>query len=94
MSSDKEDGYELVMPFVVCTSEGGPYEDSPFVAGVHFGQIYVACDLGTPIISRYVPTGLVPQLDLAAMHFGYTFEFQKWEDNEDDWTLVTLTKKA
>lgn len=31
-SGDTE--YGLIMPFVVCESRGGPYEDDPFVAGL------------------------------------------------------------
>lgn len=35
--SDAE--YGLVMPFVVCASNGGPYEDDSFVAGFALGLL-------------------------------------------------------
>lgn len=44
MSEEPE--LSLVMPFVVCTSEGGPYEDESFVAGWDLGTLDARLDAG------------------------------------------------
>lgn len=31
--AEEEQEYDLVMPFVVCQSQGGPYDDDAFVGG-------------------------------------------------------------
>lgn len=69
----------LVMPFVVCASKGGPYDDASFVAGFECGQI--DRQLGQEAPRRYAPdlpvhAGNVPQLDLIAMRNGYVVTFE------------------
>ena len=82
---DSEGEYGLVMPFVVCPD---PYEDQAFVAGCYQGQITEKLQSGVKEHAQYVPTPLVPQLDLLAMHHGLTFKSEPWEDCPDDWTWV------
>jgi hypothetical protein len=88
--------YGLLYPFVVCTSQDGPYEDGAFVAGCYFGQIQTECR--TIIEGRYkrwyVPSPLVSQLDLLAMQEGLTMAAEPWEDYPDEWTQVTLSRIA
>ncbi|MEV8043554.1 hypothetical protein AB0P02_06835 [Streptomyces griseoluteus] len=73
---DAEGSYELAMPFVLTTSEGGPYDDQAFAAGMACGQLWVELrDLavhGATPRPRYVQPEYVPQFDLIAMHYGYT----------------------
>lgn len=83
--SDAE--YGLVMPFVVCASQGGPYEDDAFVGGYECGQIDTALSLRQPIGYRQVHTTSLPQLDLIAMRHGY--RLLKGEDN-DGWTEISV----
>lgn len=71
---EHEATYGLVMPFVVCQTNGGPYEDSAFVAGSYFGEIdaHMRAMKGTTAVLRYsVPEALMPQIDLLAMHHRY-----------------------
>lgn len=90
---EQEPTFGLVMPFVVVTSVGGPYDDTAFVAGCYYADIdRVLKDWGPPEYSAYVYPALVPQLDLLAMHHGYTMVSEPWEDHPDDWTLVTFSR--
>lgn len=91
-----EEGYGLLYPFVVCASKGGPYDDGAFVAGCWFGQVSTECKgiaLGHEK-SWYVPSALVPQIDLLAMHEGLTIAAEPWGDYPDEWTQVTLSRGA
>ena len=69
--------YSMVMPFVVTTDNGGPYEPSAFVAGVYFGEASVLLPLLKfgAMYRRYVPTPLAGQLDLLCMAHEHGVEF-------------------
>jgi hypothetical protein len=73
-----EDGFELVMPFVLVKSNGGPYDDEAFDAGMACGQLWVELVALSPHEAlprpRYVPPEYVHQMDLIAMHFEYTLK--------------------
>lgn len=93
--SDRD--YGLVMPFVVCEDQGGPFDSGAFVAGYECG----ACDLmlhslkrvgGT--FQRYVDPRIVAQLDLIAMQHGYEVTSEPWNEHPDEWTLVTFAPAA
>ena len=85
---------ELVYPFIVCQSNGGEYEDQSFVAGAQFGHIEALMEENNPTIDRYVHSGIVSQLDLAAMYHGYLMEeIVPWEDDPDSWTWVKLIRQ-
>jgi len=80
MDDEYEEGgqqFELVMPFVVVTSKGGPYDDGAFVAGWECAAI----DKALAAIAEYavsfrrtVHSANLPQLDLIAMKHGYAME--------------------
>lgn len=89
-SDDEAPTYSLVMPFVVCQSKDGPYDDGAFVAGVRFGKLDSLLNMKPSQHSEYVEAELVPQLELLAMHHGYKFEAQPWEDHPTEWVLVTF----
>lgn len=89
MSSDA--GYGLVMPFVVCQSAGGPYDDDAFVAGYECGRLEMVLAQGPESVELPVHTASVPQVDLIAMKQGYAMTAERWEDGEE-WTSVSLTK--
>lgn len=89
--SDSQD-FSLVMPFIVCATNGGPYDDAAFVAGARFEVLRKQAESGELIIRSYEPTQLVPQLDLVAMRYGYTMDVEPWEEHPDEWSRVTLAK--
>ncbi|WP_030186093.1 hypothetical protein [Streptomyces capuensis] len=76
--ADEDATYELVMPFVLCQSNGGPYDDEAFAAGMACGQLWTELRVlqahGATPRPRYVQPEHVPQLDLIAMHYGYTLK--------------------
>lgn len=89
------DGNEfgLVMPFVACTSQGGPYDDDSFVAG--FTCAFIEAMMAEPhgyTIERAVPPALLPQLDLIAMRHGWTLTSLPWEEAPDEWALATFDR--
>jgi hypothetical protein len=96
MTDPTDDGYELVMPFVACASNGGPYDDDAFVAGYHAGQIdrslaAVAAVGGTELrVTTYAQ--LLPQLDLIAMQHGFQVASEAAEDAEG-WAFVTFRRE-
>jgi hypothetical protein len=81
-----EEEWGLVFPFVVCRSNGGPYDDEAFVAGYQAGQISkalaAAAAVGADRCMFTVRTDLVPQLDLIAMHYGFSLEAKQIEETE------------
>lgn len=69
-----EPTYELAVPFKLCASQGGPYPDDAFVAGVEVGSVdarmKAVVDAGGTGIIVTVRTDHVEQLELHAMHRG------------------------
>ncbi len=65
----------LLDPFVACKSQGGPYDDDPFVAGVQVGQIdralTVAAAAGADRLTFTARTDLIRQLELCGMARGF-----------------------
>lgn len=97
MSDQPDDAYSLVMPFIACQSQDGPYEDDAFVAGYQAGQIdrslaAVAVVCGSELQAT-VNTALVPQLDLVAMNHGFQMEAADAADAEG-WTFVTFRRSS
>jgi hypothetical protein len=94
VNEEEESEYGLIMPFVVCQSNGGPYEDRPFVAGVRIGVLIQRMTNGEPEISSYEYPAMLPQIDLLAMHYGYQLESEPWEEHPDEWVYVRLAKTS
>lgn len=99
MSDHEEPGHErwgLVMPFVVCSSKGGPYEDTAFVAGYQAGGIDMALAAQSAISGEgmrvTVYTALVPQLDLIAMRHGFLAEAET-DTLYPQWTVWRAYRK-
>lgn len=94
--SDANRDFNLIMPFVVCQSKGGPYDDNAYVAGYEAG----ALDQGLRALNaiRAVPTlpYLIhadnrPQVDLIAMRRGFSVIFV---ETADGWCEATFSKAA
>jgi len=94
VTDDKPEGdaYTLVMPFIVTTSAGGPYDDAAFAAGIDCGRLWeelFACSrMGATPIARHVKTPAVAQIDLIAMQHGYRAAFGPEE--VPGWRLATF----
>lgn len=72
--NDHEDGFEMLVPIVAGTSEGGPFDDASFVAGFEMGRFWQTCASMQGLVGQ--TSGRVtihrnnkPQADLIAMHF-------------------------
>ncbi|MEV5629163.1 hypothetical protein [Micromonospora tulbaghiae] len=94
MDQPQTEGMELAFPFVACQSHGGPYADDPFVAGYQAGRIDTAlaavAAVGATTATYTVLTTLVPQLDLIAMHHGFTTVGAERHAEALEWSLVTF----
>jgi hypothetical protein len=89
---------ELVMPFVVVASKGGPYDDESFAAGWQAGQIEgalaTAVHLGaTRLHFPIFRTALLKQVDLIAMRHGYTASVEASEE-WPEWGALVITKET
>lgn len=92
MTAESENTYGLVMPFIVVTSHGGPYDDVSFVAGCRYAAVAAALAEKPASYESYEYPALLPQLDLLAMHEGYVMETEPWDEHPEDWTLVRFTR--
>jgi hypothetical protein len=89
---DPDDGeYTLLYPFVVCKTNGGPWDDEAFVAGVRFGELAQRLKLREVFVELPIEHALVPQVDLLAMHEGYSVHFEPC-DTAEGWTNATLSR--
>lgn len=92
------EGYDLVMPFVVTASHGGPYEDEAFVAGWQCGEIDTALRATATIggsLRRQVLRALFPQVELIAMKHGLVVtKHQGGEGHDAEWADVTISESA
>lgn len=102
--SDEQDqpeneGLELVVPFTVCQSAGGPYDDTSFVAGFQAGTIDQALKTGAATSAESVKfpmvyVDLLKQLDLIGMNRGYPLMRFTSTDEYPDWAEVTFYASA
>lgn len=96
--SDQDPEYELLMPLVVCKSNGGPYDDKSFVVGMRYSEVMFGLQtlplFGIVEYTSWVEPDLVPQLDLLAMHYGWTVTTVpcSTEGCEEEWVHVKFTK--
>jgi len=88
--------YELVMPFVVVASKGGPYDDESFVAGWSCAVVDQALSAVAPwraTFRRTIRTDVMPQVDLIAMKHEYALVHDDPDadaERGDGWAMVTL----
>ena len=86
--------YDLVMPFVLVKSQGGPYDDADFVAGATCGalmeELRVCQAVAATPKERYIDEAHLPQVDLIAMRHGFSLE-QGELDEASGWRLVSFT---
>lgn len=83
MSADDEGDFGLVLPFTVVKSKGGPFDDDAYAAGFEAGRVWAELDHRPRSLTGSYRTVNVPQLDLIAMHFGYSLtvtDYDEWPD--------------
>lgn len=90
---DEYASYGLVMPFVVCASQGGPFEDDAFVSGFRCGEIDRTLHMNDGVNASLhwtVKAEELPQLDLIAMHRGFVMDRLLAGDLEQEtgWCVV------
>jgi hypothetical protein len=93
------DGYDLVVPFVACVSQGGPYDDVAFVAGFQAGMVdralHVAQRCGARVLTfTGVYSTLLRQVELLAMHRGFPVMESTIDDDRGEWATVTFRTSA
>lgn len=95
MDLPENDGMELVFPFVVCQSNGGPYDDDAFTAGYQCGRVdsalASAAAVGANRAAFTVGTRVVAQVELIAMHHGFAYIRVEECAETPEWSLVTIT---
>ena len=103
MSDQDDHDLELVIPFVIVESKGGPYQDESFVAGYQVGQIAtqleVTAAIGAPSLELpIVRRAILPQLELHAMHHGFPVltvsEPTAAHIGGDEWCSVSFARHA
>lgn len=97
--SGEDEGYEIVLPFVVVASQGGRFDDASFVAGFHTGQVMAMAGAlasleGSPVgsIEATVPAELLHQLDLVAMHHGLEYSWRRCSD-APEWAHIEMRRR-
>ena len=91
---DRSD-YELVMPFILCESNGGDLDDRAFAAGWRCAEVNAGAarlEAGQTDV-WVVPDDEVDQIDLIAMSQGCVMVTAP-NGEDTGWTLVRLTKTA
>ena len=94
MSDDEDVEYELVMPFVVVASTGGPYDDEAYCAGVELGRLdhdLLTMCTWVDQFEALIRLDNVPQVDLLAMQYGWTVDHDA-DQAYDGWIMVTLQR--
>jgi hypothetical protein len=93
-----EPDYEIVVPFKVCISAGGPYDDEAFVAGFQAGQIdqalQAAATMHAAEVRFTVYTTLVKQLELIGMSRGFAAVQVEECDGLPEWSFISFSAGA
>lgn len=97
MSQEHEEAqYTIVMPLVCTSDNGGPYDNTSFVAGANFEALRqrlesAAKHMTGGFVMEYIYPEMREQCDLLAMHLGYRMETKPWDQYPDEWLLATFT---
>lgn len=93
---EPETEYELVYPFIVCQTHGGPYDDETFTAGVQVGWIdrtlAVADAMDIQPVTFTARTVLLAQLELVGMAHHYPVMVME-ETTVKEWTLIAYHRE-
>lgn len=87
--------YGLVMPFVLAASQGGPYDDSAFVAGWRLAELgtllKTAERFALDVPDQTLYPADAPQADLLAMRYGFTMKVKSYDEN---WSIYNFTRNG
>lgn len=78
----------LVAPIVVVQPRG-PYDPASFIAGARMENWRCRLDTRPVMHVNYEPPELVPQLELLAMEYRYSFHVEPYDD---EWSLVEMRR--
>lgn len=90
--------FDLLMPFVVCKAQGGPFDDESFVAGWRCAEIDAALRVNGGCWQGHVKQTELPQVELIATRYrAYvrsTVEADATASDsaESPWCTVTITR--
>lgn len=87
--------YALIMPFVVCQSHGGPYEDAAFCAGWEMGMLDEQMKRmeRAVAVESTIRAASLPQADLVYMKHGFQITSTVYDDS-GEWAFVHAERKA
>jgi hypothetical protein len=96
------EGYELLMPFVVTKSHGGPWDDESFVAGWELGRLDAALGQAEGIdftrsltVTAQIRTDGVPQAELIAMKHGFVLTAREVDPGvAPGWSILDITREV
>ena len=89
MSTTSEVTVDEVMPFVLCRSNGGPYDDEAFMSGWRLGDLAATlAGPGVGALTDSIRPAERRQADLIAMACGYTMTVEA--GNDPGWLTVTF----
>jgi len=95
LDEPESEGMALLVPFVACQSQGGPYEDAAFAAGFEAGKIWAELEVAHAINAdsamRTVHSTLIRQYDLIAMHHGFHHLLVAEVEDMPEWSFVTFS---
>lgn len=100
--ADVSASYSLEMPFVVCQSQGGAYDDDSFAAGWRLGALWheastllasVGVRGGMAALRAVIRPAEVAQVDLIAMRYRATVETWPWPEAPEEWVVVEVRRK-
>jgi hypothetical protein len=92
MSSEGENDWELVMPFLPIRSKGGPHDDSAYVAGYQMGLLDAELSGSVFKQGRAIAVENRDQADLIAMRHGFIAEFST--EDIPGWVCITLRRQV
>jgi hypothetical protein len=85
----------MIMPFVACQTNGGPFDDGSFSAGFAAGQLWAELECGDVPSDRPILVELADQMDLIAMNFGYRMEVLVEAETElAEWMMVRFVPES
>jgi hypothetical protein len=99
LDQPEPEGMTLAVPFVVCRSNGGPYEDDAFCAGFQAGEVDRALDMGAAARAESIQfpmarTSLLKQFELIGMNRGYPIMTADVSEEWPEWCVVTFSRSA
>lgn len=99
LDQPEQDTYGLVVPFIVCQTAGGPFEDEAFVAGFQCGEIDKALAVAavanaSTVTFPTVRTALAKQVELLAMNRGFPVMTVTESEEYPEWCSVTFERGA